>query len=115
MGLSAKRSYWGNKERPTTKAGRSAIRKKPSWADSSAFKLAVELKLVKPGNIRCLRCQHTFYSVDISTNRICTSCEEINNEIILNENCEGEFLYVDDPEVANLDPSFETETKDIFS
>ena len=72
---------------------------RPLWTDSYMFKIAEELGLVKPGKVKCLRCLEIFYSVDISTNRICPTCEKKNYDVLLNENCEDEFLYLEDPEV----------------
>ena len=66
-----------------------------AWTDSFEFRIAKELGLMNPGRARCLKCQEVFESEDVIYNRICPHCKELNYDVVTNENCEGEFLYIE--------------------
>ena len=77
----------------TPETGRTA------WTDSFEFRIAKELGLVNPGQTTCLKCRQFFESEDIVYNRICPHCARLNYDVVRNENCEEEFIYLEDPDL----------------
>ena len=69
-----------------------------TWTDSFEFRIAKALGLVNPGEVTCLKCLESFMSDDIVYNRICPRCERLNYEILKHENCEDDFVYLEDPD-----------------
>lgn len=78
--------------------------KRTKWIDL-LWEIAIELGKVNPGRALCLKCKNYFSSEDVIYNRICPHCTRLNYDVILNENCEDEFLFIEDPDtnISDLD------------